>query len=68
MRGVWIPAFAGIQSSKITKTNRNLCPGKQTERECLTKREKGTTINGALRPVAKRHEIAESNNLTWTEY
>ena len=38
------------------------------ERECLTKREKGTTINGSLRLAAKRHESAESVNLTWTEY
>ena len=59
MRGVWIPAFAGIQNSKMTKTSRNLYPGKQTERECLTKREKETTINGALRLAAKRHENAE---------
>ena len=29
---------------------------------------KGTTINGALRLAAKRHESAESINLTWTVY
>ena len=29
---------------------------------------KGTTIDGALRLAAKRHESAESINLTWTEY
>jgi len=29
---------------------------------------KGTTIDGALRLAAKRHESAESNNLTWTVY
>ena len=32
------------------------------------KREKGATINGPLRLAAKRHESAESINLTWTEY
>ena len=26
------------------------------------------TIDGALRLAAKRHESAESNNLTWTEH
>ena len=29
---------------------------------------KGTTIDGALRLAAKRHESAESINLTWTKY
>ena len=29
---------------------------------------KGTTIDGALRLAAKRHESAESINLTWTVY
>ena len=29
---------------------------------------KGTTIDGALRLAAKRHESAESINLTWTAY
>ena len=47
----WIPAKAGIRSlnSKMTKASSNLYPDKQTERECLTKPEKGTTIDGALR-------------------
>jgi len=34
------------------------------ERECQTKREKGTTINGALRLATKCHESAEPINLT----
>ena len=70
MRGVWIPAFAGIQkqNSKMTKTSRNLYPGKQMERECLTKREKGETINGALRLARDVDKLTESINLTWIVY
>jgi len=55
-------------TAKQLKTSRKLYPGKQTERECLTKREKATTINGTLCLAAKRHGSAESVNLTWTEY
>ena len=52
----------------MTKTSHNLYPGKQMGRECLTKRKKATTINGALRLAAKHHESTEPINLTWTEY
>jgi len=68
VRGVRIPAKAEIQNSKMTKTSSNLYLDKQTERECLTKREKATAINGVLRLAAKRYESAESVNLIWTVY
>ena len=43
-------------------------PASKRNGKCLTKREKGTTINGTLRLAAKHHESAEPLNLTWTEY
>jgi len=52
----------GVVSNFILRLLANLYPGKQTERE------KGTTINSALRLAAKRHESAEFLNLTRTVY
>jgi len=54
----WIPAFAGIQTP-LTRRALSWHPA-----DSVAALIKGTTIDGALRLAAKRHESAESFNST----